>query len=181
VLAEDIRDRRAWKRKDLAPRDWLVPLPPRCLDELDAAARQVRSDPLPPLLLDPNQFALGACAEVMGRVREKLRGIGLAVLDRVPVERYAAEENRALAWLLGSLLGRLVAQKWDGTMIYDVRGMDLKGAGDVVKSEQTVGLSGRFGGQALAISFILTVSGTTLEASGFGADNTLYHLALQKR
>jgi alpha-ketoglutarate-dependent taurine dioxygenase len=121
VLAEDIRDRRAWKRKDLAPRDWLVPLPQRCLDELDAAARQVGSDPLPPVLLDPAQFALGACAEAMAQVREKLRaGIGLAVLDRVPVERYTGEENRALAWLLGSLLGRLVAQKWDGTMIYDV-------------------------------------------------------------
>jgi len=121
VLAEDIRDRRAWKRKDLSPPDWLVPLPQRCLDELDAAARQVRSDPLPPVLLDPAQFALGACAEVMAQVRDTLRaGIGLAVLDRVPVERYTGEENRALAWLLGSLLGRLVAQKWDGTMIYDV-------------------------------------------------------------
>ncbi len=121
MLAEDIRDRRAWKRKDLSPPDWLVPLPQRCLDELDAAARQVRSDPLPPVLLDPAQFALGACAEVMAQVRDTLRaGIGLAVLDRVPVERYTGEENRALAWLLGSLLGRLVAQKWDGTMIYDV-------------------------------------------------------------
>jgi alpha-ketoglutarate-dependent taurine dioxygenase len=59
---------------------------------------------------------------VMRRVRDKLRaGIGLAVLDRLPVERYAPDENRALAWLLGSLLGRLVAQKWDGTMLYDVR------------------------------------------------------------
>ena len=121
MLAEDIRDRRAWKRKDLSPPDWLVPLPQHCLDELDAAARQVRSDPLPPVLLDPAQFALGACAEVMAQVRDTLRaGIGLAVLDRVPVERYTGEENRALAWLLGSLLGRLVAQKWDGTMIYDV-------------------------------------------------------------
>jgi len=121
MLAEDMRDRRAWKRKDLSSSDWLIPLPPRCVDELDAAARQVRSDPLPPLLLDPTQFALGACAELMGHVREKLRELGLAVLDRVPVERYTGEENRALAWLLGSLLGRLVAQKWDGTMIYDVR------------------------------------------------------------
>ena len=121
MLTEDIRDRRAWKRRDLSPPDWLVPLPQRCLDELDAAARQVRHDPLPPVLLDPAQFALGACAEVMAQVRDTLRaGIGLAVLDRVPVERYTGEENRALAWLLGSLLGRLVAQKWDGTMIYDV-------------------------------------------------------------
>jgi alpha-ketoglutarate-dependent taurine dioxygenase len=43
------------------------------------------------------------------------------VLDRVPVERYTTPENEALAWLLGSLLGRPVAQKWDGTMLYDVR------------------------------------------------------------
>jgi alpha-ketoglutarate-dependent taurine dioxygenase len=122
MLADEIRDARAWKRDDLAPRDWLVPLSPRCLDELDTVARAIRSDPLPPLVLTPAQFALDACAEVMGRVRDKLRtGVGLAVLDRVPVERYAPDENRALAWLLGSLLGRLVAQKWDGTMLYDVR------------------------------------------------------------
>jgi alpha-ketoglutarate-dependent taurine dioxygenase len=122
VLQEDIRDRRAWRRDEISPRDWLVPLPPRCLEELDVVVRRVRKDPLPTMLLSTDQFSLAACAEVMGRVREKLRAeIGLAVLDRVPVERYAAEENQALAWLLGSLLGRLVAQKWNGTMLYDVR------------------------------------------------------------
>ena len=122
ILQEDVRDHRAWRRDEISPRDWLVSLPPRCIEELDAVARQVRQDPLPTILLSPDQFSLAACAEVMGRVREKLRaGIGLAVLDRVPVERYAPEENQALAWLLGSLLGRLVAQKWNGTMLYDVR------------------------------------------------------------
>jgi alpha-ketoglutarate-dependent taurine dioxygenase len=122
VLDEDIRDGRAWTRDQISSRDWLVSLPRPCLDELDTAARQLRRDPLPVILLSPDQFSLAGCAEVMGRVREKLRaGIGLVVIDRVPVERYTAEENQALAWLLGSLLGRLVAQKWDGTMLYDVR------------------------------------------------------------
>jgi len=122
VLTEDIRDSRAWQRQSVSPGDWLVSLPQRCVEELDTVARQVRRDPLPAVLLSPEQFSLAACGELMGRVREKLRaGIGLAVLDRVPVERYTPEENRALAWLLGSLLGRLVAQKWDGTMLYDVR------------------------------------------------------------
>jgi alpha-ketoglutarate-dependent taurine dioxygenase len=122
MLPEDVRDARAWRRDQLTPRDWLVPLSPRCLDELDAAARTLRRDPLPPLVLSPQDFRLDACAEVMRGVRDQLRsGIGLAVLDRVPVERYSLEENRALAWLLGSLLGRLVAQKWDGAMLYDVR------------------------------------------------------------
>ena len=122
MLEEDVRDSRAWRRKDLSRGQWLISLPARCIDELDAVALQVRREPLPTLLLDPGQFALAACAEVMDRVREKLRtGVGLAVLDRVPVERYTMPENQALAWLLGSLLGRLVAQKWDGTMLYDVR------------------------------------------------------------
>jgi len=122
MLPGDVRDARAWRRDQLTPREWLVPLSPRCLDELDAVARRLRRDPLPPLVLSPQDFALDACADVMRRVREQLcNGIGLAVLDRVPVERYSLEENRALAWLLGSLLGRLAAQKWDGAMVYDVR------------------------------------------------------------
>ncbi len=122
LLAEDITDRRAWKGNDLSPKDWLVPLPTRCLIELDAAAARLRHEPLPTVLLEPSQFTLAACAEAMDRVREKLcEGVGLAVLDRVPVERYSASENQAIAWLLTSLLGRPVAQKWDGAMLYDVR------------------------------------------------------------
>ncbi len=121
-MLDEVRDARAWRRDDLTSRDWLVPLSPRCLDELDAVAQSIRRDPLPPLVLTPAQFSLDNCAEVMTRVREKLRtGIGLAVLDRVPVERCSPDENRALAWILGALLGRLVAQKWDGTMLYDVK------------------------------------------------------------
>src|SRR5262249_9235219 len=122
MLNEVIPDRQAWRRQSIAPKDWLVSLPQRCIDELDAAVYRVRRDPLPTLLLDPQQFSLAACAQVMDHVRDQLRtGMGLAVLDRVPVERYTTEENTAIAWLLGSLLGRLVAQKWDGTMVYDVR------------------------------------------------------------
>jgi alpha-ketoglutarate-dependent taurine dioxygenase len=121
MLKGDIQDRRAWRRRDLAPSDWLVPLTARCLAELDAAAAQIRRDPLPTILLTPEQVSLAACAEAMGRVAERLQDVGLAVLDRVPVERYTLAENQGLAWLLGSLLGRPVAQKWDGTMLYDVR------------------------------------------------------------
>jgi hypothetical protein len=60
ILADDVRDRRAWRGAELSPSDWLVGLPARCVDELDAAVRQVRRDPLPTLLLSPEQFALEA-------------------------------------------------------------------------------------------------------------------------
>jgi alpha-ketoglutarate-dependent taurine dioxygenase len=92
------------------------------LTELEQVLGQLRRDPLPLLLLSPAHFALSACAAVMTAVGRKLhRSIGIAVVDRIPVERYSDDENRTLYWLLGSLLGRPVAQKWDGTMIYDVK------------------------------------------------------------
>jgi alpha-ketoglutarate-dependent taurine dioxygenase len=122
MLTDDIRAPRAWRREEIGPRDWIVPLSAGCLAELDGVVARLRRDPLPTLLLRPDECSLSACAEAMRRVREKLRsGIGLAVLDRVPVERYSLDENRALMWLFGSLLGRVVPTKWDGTMLYDVK------------------------------------------------------------
>ena len=46
--------------------------------------------------------------------------VGFAVVDRA---RRALQqtENRAIGWLLASLLGQVVAQKWDGTLLYDVQ------------------------------------------------------------
>jgi alpha-ketoglutarate-dependent taurine dioxygenase len=55
-------------------------------------------------------------------VRAKLEtDTGLAVVDRFPVERYRPEDSRAVGWLLASLLGQVVAQKVDGTRLYDVK------------------------------------------------------------
>src|SRR5262245_55202333 len=48
-------------------------------------------------------------------------GSGFAIVDRLPLERIEREEAVALFWLLSSLIARPVAQKWDGTMVYDVR------------------------------------------------------------
>jgi alpha-ketoglutarate-dependent taurine dioxygenase len=118
----EIRDRRAWTRDSVASADWRVPISRECVAELEGAVDHIRRDPLPVVLREPSEFPLRACAETMAGVRRLLDdGIGLAVLDRLPVERWSEDESRAVYWLLGSLLGRTVAQKWDGTMIYDVR------------------------------------------------------------
>jgi alpha-ketoglutarate-dependent taurine dioxygenase len=102
--------------------DWLVPLPERAVAEIEAFVAGLRRDPLPTVLLAPPEAGFDACRAVMAEVGERVRGsVGFAVVDRVPVERFSEEENRAIGWVLGSLLGRLVAQKWDGTMLYDVR------------------------------------------------------------
>jgi alpha-ketoglutarate-dependent taurine dioxygenase len=58
----------------------------------------------------------------MAQVRDKLQHqSGFAIVDRVPVERYSVTESKALGWLLAKLLGQVVAQKRDGTLLYDVR------------------------------------------------------------
>ena len=122
MLTDDVRDGRAWRRESLSPANWLVTMPSRALEELEAVLRQARRDPLPTLLLSPDQFALSACAEAMDAVRARVSGdIGLAVLGRLPVERYEPEENQVLCWLLSQLLERPVAQAWSGTVLYDVR------------------------------------------------------------
>ena len=117
-----IDSRQTWTRDSLTPRDWTVSVPDACVDELDRALATLRATPRPLEHLDPCDFDLKASTRLMDQVREKLaHGEGLAVLDRFPVERYTADENRALGWLLAALLGPVVAQKWDGTRVYDVK------------------------------------------------------------
>src|SRR5262245_9097484 len=112
---------KAWKRDELQPADWLVALPDDAVAELDAAVERLRREPQPVEALAPEGFELASCARVMATVRRKLGEIGLAVVDRVPVERYSASENQAIGWLLASMLGPLVAQSWRGTRLYDVK------------------------------------------------------------
>jgi alpha-ketoglutarate-dependent taurine dioxygenase len=72
--------------------------------------------------LGAGQLDLPAWAEVMAQMRAKLiTGRGFAVLDRVPVERYRCQEGQAIGWVLANLIGQVVAQKRDGTRLYDVR------------------------------------------------------------
>jgi Taurine catabolism dioxygenase TauD, TfdA family len=47
-------------------------------------------------------------------------GAGMALVEGSPIERLSAAEATAVFWLLGRLLSRPVATKWDGTFLYDV-------------------------------------------------------------
>ncbi len=57
----------------------------------------------------------------MAQVRTTFHQTGMAVIDRLPVECYSAEQNKAIYGLLGQMLGRVVDQKWSGTTFYDVK------------------------------------------------------------
>lgn len=121
VLEKAVSGPRAWTRESVSADDWTIPVGPEALEEIDSMVRALRGDPLPTLLLEPGMFQLSACGKMMERVRRVLEdGIGLCVLDRLPLDAYPDEEAKAVYWVLGQMLGRTVAQKWDGTMLYDV-------------------------------------------------------------
>jgi Taurine catabolism dioxygenase TauD, TfdA family len=121
VLRHAILGRKAWTRDTISAADWTVTLPPSALEEIDAMLASLRRDPLPTLVCTPELFPLEACRAVMQQAREILRdGIGLAVVERLPLERLSLDEAKTVYWVLGQFVERLVAQKWDGTMLYDV-------------------------------------------------------------
>ena len=110
-----------WQHGGISPQDWVTLLPEAAVAELDAAVERLRREPQPAESVAPQDFDLPACAAVMNAARRKLDDTGLAVIDRVPVERYSVPENRAVGWLLASMLGPVVAQTWSGVRLYDVR------------------------------------------------------------
>ena len=111
----------AWVRADLKPEDWRVELDAHCRDEIEGVVDELRAFPLPTIVLDPRDFALPACREAFARVRAILAsGVRFAVVDRLPLEAMNAAEATQIYWLLSSMIARPVAQKLDGTLVYDV-------------------------------------------------------------
>ncbi len=111
----------AWRRADVRTEDYLVALSPACLDEIRRAADAIERHPLPTILLDPSAFELTHCRAAMARVRDLLdTGLRFALVDRLPMETLSLDTAKAIYWLLSSLVARPVAQKLDGTMVYDV-------------------------------------------------------------
>ena len=112
----------AWTRDTLPPDGGRLSLSAACLDEIERALQTMRANPLPTLALSPRDFDLPACRQAMAAARRALDGgPGFALVDRLPLDRMSRDEAVRVYWLLGSMLARPVAQKWDGTMIYDVR------------------------------------------------------------
>ena len=121
ILDRAITGRAAWTRSDIVEDDYRVTLPKAAQDELIAAARTLRQQPVPLLALRPDSFELAACRAAMEEVRRILTdGVRFALLSRLPMDELSLEEAKALYWMLSSMLARPVAQKLDGTIIYDV-------------------------------------------------------------
>jgi len=134
-----ISDPAAWRADTLIENDGSVHLSDACLDELSSVAAELAANPLPVEALRIDDVDMPQCAAAMATVREALvRGIGFAIIDRLPLDTYDEPTAIKLYWLLISHITQPVAQKWDGTMVYDVTDTGLDDEpGNGVRSSKT--------------------------------------------
>jgi alpha-ketoglutarate-dependent taurine dioxygenase len=129
----------AWASETMLPNDGLVNIDAACQRELDGAIKMIRANPLPTIALNPDDFDMPSCRAMMAGVKETLDGgTGFAILDALPTDTLEKDEAKALYWLLLSMLGQTVAQKWDGLLLYDVTDTGEKSApGKGVRGSKT--------------------------------------------
>jgi alpha-ketoglutarate-dependent taurine dioxygenase len=120
-LRQPASDRLVWLASDIEQSDYLVIISDQALAEIDGLAAYLHDNPLPLLQRKLDEFDLPACHALMAKMKSILdNGVGFAVLDRLPMDDYPIDTMLEIYWLLGQCIGRPVAQKWNGQMIYDV-------------------------------------------------------------
>lgn len=121
LRSEAIPQRLLWRGDSLPADAGRIALPADVAAELDALVTALDRDPVPLLLLRPEDYPLDAARRFMRAMKQGIDdGPGFAIIDRLPVERWSESGLRAVWWLLAALVARPVAQKWDGTSIYEV-------------------------------------------------------------
>ena len=116
-----IIEKKAWLASDLDETDWVVSLSEAAIEEVEQMIATISKQPLPTLLRRPDQFHIPNLRDIFTRVKKICdEGIGFAVIDRLPIDDFKIDPMVEVYWTLGHLMGPNVAQKWDGTMIYDV-------------------------------------------------------------
>ena len=121
-LQQAANSRLVWLAGDIDQRDYLVILTDEALAEIQRLAVFFADNPLPILQRRLDELELPACRALMAQMKSILDdGVGFAVLERLPMDDFPLEIMLQVYWTLGQCIGRPVAQKWNGQMIYDVR------------------------------------------------------------
>ncbi len=121
AIREPDNDRLAWLAAEVTAADYQVPIDDEALAEIRGLIEYFGDNPLPLLERRADELAIPACRALMTRMKSILdHGVGFAVLDRLPMDDYPIDSLLAVYWVLGQCIGRPVAQKWNGQMVYDV-------------------------------------------------------------
>jgi len=112
---------KAWITEELSEVDWKIKFTQKALEEIRTMTDMISANPLPIHLREPGEFEIPELRQIFSKAKKILdQGCGFCVIERMPMEEIRIEELVGCYWILSQLIGRTVAQKWDGTMIYDV-------------------------------------------------------------
>jgi len=133
-----IEDRTAWSAETLAGNEGRLELGEACQAEVVALAELLTDNPLPTTCLKPDDFELPQCRAAMARAKAELEeGCGFVIVDRLPLHAMSREAALGVYWLLLAMLGRAVAQSWDGKMLYRVADITGRPPGDGIRPDVT--------------------------------------------
>ena len=144
ILEHTLSSPMAWSAETVLDQGGVIHLDEACLNELERVAEDLKANPIPAVALHSNYFDMPECRVFMARVRQQIdTGIGVAIIDRLPMEELNEDIAKKLYWLLMSMAGQPVAQKWDGTLLYDVKDEGgVATAGSSIRSSKTNGDQG---------------------------------------
>ena len=112
---------RTWLATDLTAEDWTIQLGQIEHDEIYSMIKKISENPAPMYLRHPDQFDIPNLRKAYTKCKTNLqKGVGFSVIDKLPIDVHEIDEIVSVYWILGQLIGPNVAQKWDGTMVYDV-------------------------------------------------------------
>lgn len=116
---EPIAARSAWRGAHLRGcGDWVVPLEPAWIEELDRARQAVRDRGLTLAQVDREVFALPTLGPVIqGWARELADGRGFLLLRGLPVTRWGDADSALVYWGIGHHLGEPGAQNPQGELL----------------------------------------------------------------
>ena len=121
MLDTIISDHRTWIGEDIQAEDWCLTVSDDVNKELNDLVEALQRNHLPILLQAPKDHHLPILQNIIQQARFILdQGCGFTVLKGLAVKNYEVTDMIGVFWILGQFIGRPVAQKFDGTMIYDV-------------------------------------------------------------
>jgi len=128
----------AWTTRSLGPDGGLFVLPQACQGEILKLAAFLEENPLPVTSLNAQEFKLPHCRTAMQEVQAELdNGCGFALIDNLPLNKMPPEIAVSIYWILMGMIGRAVAQKWNGKMVYGVADSTGKKPGNGIRADVT--------------------------------------------
>jgi alpha-ketoglutarate-dependent taurine dioxygenase len=132
MLCEQITDRRAWRADNVGPtHSWYFDLSNSLVNSARETTLKLQREPKPFEEIRAEEYPIGACAAELAPLAAALDDSadspGFAIVRGLPSDS-SPQEQTALYWLIGQLLGRPIEQNVQGTILYDVKdtGQDVR-------------------------------------------------------